>query len=114
MADSPIRVTIFDHTTLEHCSVRCGVERMRDEVDFIAQHLNNRYGAGVEVEYIDLAHSPQHVEIRERIRAQNLPLPVVAINGVFRLAGSLQYRAIADGIEALLELGHRGRAKLER
>ena len=111
MAASSIRVTIFDHTTMEHCSVRCGVELMEDEVGFIAEQLKNRYGEGVEVEYIDLAHSPQHLEMRERIRAQNLPLPVVAINGALRLAGSLQYRAIADAIEALLELGHRGRAK---
>lgn len=113
MALSPIRVTIFDHTTQEHCSVHCGVERMQDEVAFIAEHLKNRYGEGVEVEYIDLAHSPQNDEVRDRIGAQNLPLPVVAINGVLKLAGSLQYRIIADAIEALLEAGQMSRAKLE-
>ena len=113
MAVAPIRVTIFDHTTHEHCSLHCGVERMQDEVAFIAEHLKNRFGEGVEVEYIDLAHSPQNDEVRDRIRAQNLPLPVVAINGVFKLAGSVEYRVIADAIEALLEAGQRRRAKPE-
>jgi len=56
------------------------------------------------VEYIDLAES-ENDDIMEKIRAQELPLPVVAINGVFRLAGGAGYRDIVELIETLKEVG---------
>jgi hypothetical protein len=41
----------------------------------------------------------------ERIRAHNLPLPLVAINGVFKLSGSIEFRAVKEAIEAQMEVG---------
>jgi disulfide oxidoreductase YuzD len=101
----PIRITIFDHSGEEHCPGQCGLDRLQDEIAFVTEHLKRRYGDQVAVEYIDLAKSPQHEAIMERIRAHNLPLPLVAINGVFKLSGSIEFRAVKEAIEAQMEVG---------
>lgn len=105
MTSVPIRVTIFDHSKEEHCSGYCGAVWSQDEVAFVSEHLKRRYADAVEVEYIDLAHSPQNEEVMRRIKAHNLLLPVVAINGVFKLSGSVEYRAILEAVEVQREVG---------
>lgn len=105
MASELIRVTIFDHSGEEHCPGQCGRNRLRDEIAFVAEHLKRRFGDRVAVEYVDLAQSPQHEAVMEKIKAHNLPLPVVAINGVFKLSGSVEFRAIKEAIEAETEVG---------
>lgn len=105
MTSEPIRVTIFDHSGEEHCSRRCGLDRLQDEIAFVIEHMKRRFGDKVAVEYIDLAQSSQHEAVMEKIRAHNLSLPVVAINGVFRLSGGVEFRTIKDAIEAQIEVG---------
>ncbi len=105
MNPAPIRVTIFDHSGEEHCSGQCGLDRLQDEIAFVTEHLKRRFGDQVAVEYIDLAESPRHEALMEKIRAHNLPMPVVAINGVFKLSGSVEFRTIKEAIEAQMEVG---------
>ena len=53
-----------------------------------------RHGARVLVEYVDLgepAGKAAHAELLERIEAEGLPYPLVAVNGTLRLAGSAHY-----------------------
>lgn len=99
-----VRVTIFDHSKEEHCSGYCGVAWSLEEIAFVTEHLKRKYGDGVEVEYIDLARSEAPPEIIDRVRTYNLPLPVVAINGVLKLSGCVEYRAIMEAIEAQREV----------
>jgi disulfide oxidoreductase YuzD len=101
----PIRVTIFDHSEEEHCSGLCRVAWSVEEVAFVTEHLKRKYGNEIEVEYIDLAESPQNSDVMEKIRTKNIPLPVVAINGVLKLSGSVEIRAIKEAIEAQIEVG---------
>ena len=105
MTSEPIRVTIFDHSREEHCSGQCGLDRLQDEIAFVTEHLKRSFGDQVAVEYIDLAEPPQHEAVMEKIRAHNLPLPVVAINGIFKLSGSIEFRAVKEAIEAQMEVG---------
>ena len=105
MTSAPIRVTIFDHSREEHCSGQCGLDRLQDEIAFVTEHLKGSFGNQVAVEYIDLAESPQHEAVMDKIRAHNLPLPVVAINDIFKLSGSIEFRAVKEAIEAQMEVG---------
>jgi len=103
MTSAPIRVTIFDNTGETQCSGCYRINRSLEGIAVVIQQLKGRYGDQVEVDYIDLAEEDS--DVMEKIRAQNLPLPVVAINGVFRLAGGAGYREIAEIIETLKEVG---------
>jgi disulfide oxidoreductase YuzD len=105
VTSAPIKITIFDHSREEHCSGQCGPDRLQDEIAFVTEHLKRSFGDQVAVEYIDLAESPQHEAVMEKIRAHNLPLPVVAINGIFKLSGSIEFRAVKEAIEAQMEVG---------
>lgn len=102
---SPIRVTIFDDAGEAQCAGCYQVGRSLEEVTFVIAHLKRKYGEGVAVEYVDLAEDLENSDVVARIRAQNLPLPVVAIDGVTRLAGNVEYRAIVEAIEAQREVG---------
>jgi len=104
MTSAPIQVTIFDNTGETQCSGCYRIGRSLEEIAVVTQHLKRRYGDEVEVEYIDLVES-ESGDVMEQIRAQNLPLPVVAINGVLRLAGSVEYREIMEVIDTLKEVG---------
>lgn len=103
-----VHVAIFDDSRGEHCSAPCGIPESGEEaIQFVAERLHDVYGNAVQVESFDLAQPLTHrqnAEVVERIRAQNLPLPLVAINGVPRLSGSIEYRAIVDAIEAQREI----------
>jgi len=105
MTSAPIRVTIFDNAGETQCTGCYRISRSLEEIAVVIQNLRRKYGDEVEVEYIDLAESPESSDVMEQIRAQNLPSPVVAINGVLRLAGSVEYREIMEVIETLKEVG---------
>lgn len=101
-----VKVTIFDHSQEEHCPWRCGVDWSGEAVAFLTELLKGKYGDEVEVEYVDLAgaQSGERQGVRDRIKARELPLPVVAINGEFRLSGGVDYRSILDAVEAQWEM----------
>ena len=71
-------------------------------------YVQQRYGPSVQVDYIDLGKAEAGEEFQELlalIADQNLPYPLVAINGQLRLAGSADYyRVIALVEEALQEV----------
>ena len=104
MTSAPIRVSIFDNTGEAQCTGCYRPNRSLEQIAVVTQQLKGKYGDEVEVEYIDLAEL-ENDDIMEKIRAQELPLPVVAINGVFRLAGGAGYRDIVELIETLKEVG---------
>lgn len=64
-----------------------------------------RYGPGIEVEYVDLADAQAQTEFHDLlavIRDQDLPYPLVALNGQLRLAGSVDYHRVAPLVEELV------------
>lgn len=69
----------------------------------VAQHLRKRYGDAIKVEYYDLGKEPDREkfpEISKLIEDKDLPVPVVAINGVPTMAGVVDYWAIVEAIDA--------------
>ncbi|MDP2952944.1 MAG: DUF1462 family protein [Chloroflexota bacterium] len=100
------RVVIFADSQVKRCP-GCGIEcGVGEPADLVTQRLQDRFGQGVEIEYVDLSDPGARVQHEKEVRQieeQELFLPVVAIEGVFRLAGSLEYRRIAEAIEVLRE-----------
>lgn len=64
-----------------------------------------RHGSAVQVEYIDLAEpetQAQFADLLDNIQEQNLPYPLVAINGELRLAGSAHFHRVLPLVEEIL------------
>ncbi len=69
----------------------------------VANHLRRRYGDAVKLEYHDLAVDSEREkfpEVVKVIETSNVPVPVVAIDGVLRMAGLVDFWSIVDLIEA--------------
>jgi disulfide oxidoreductase YuzD len=72
-------------------------------------YLRLRHGSAVGVQYIDLAEpeaQEQFPEVLAVIEEQNLPYPLVAINGQLRLAGTAHYYRVVALVEEMLETEH--------
>ena len=64
-----------------------------------------RHGATVQEEYVDLADSDSQAkfsDVLDLVKDQNLPYPLVAINGELRLAGSAHYFRVLPLVDELL------------
>jgi disulfide oxidoreductase YuzD len=64
-----------------------------------------QHGARVQVEYVDLAEPgarEEHAAVLQRIDEQSLPYPLVAVNGVLRLAGSAHHTHLLPLVEEAL------------
>jgi len=105
-----IQVTIFDNSKGEKCEGRCGLGlSLPGEVESITELLNKLYGGRVQLEYLDLAEpsiSSLHPEIVERIRAEDLSLPLLLINGKLRISGYFDIRSLQSAIQIEIEIGH--------
>ena len=106
-----VKVSIFDDTTSSacaECAAECEFPWLPQEVAAItAAELVQRLGEEVEVEFIDLALARPggpHGEIIAQGRARPHLLPLVAINGVLRLSGSLNTERIIQVIDTLREV----------
>ena len=103
-----MRVTIFDDSGGEGCYGQCSPWGTPELARFAADLLREQSGDDVEVEYVDLA-APQgeirYPQLVAQLRTRALSLPAVAINGVLRLVGHLDYRTLVEAIDAEKEVG---------
>jgi disulfide oxidoreductase YuzD len=71
-----------------------------------AYYLKIRYGEAVRVDYVEMAdpkNQSQFPEVMAVVEEQNLPYPLVAINGRLRAAGSAHYYRVVPYVEEALE-----------
>ena len=103
-----IQVTVFDNSKGEKCEGRCGLDLSSPEaVESITELLKKLYGERVQLEYLDLAEpsiSNSHPEIVERIRVENLSLPLLLINGKLRISGYFDIRQLQSAIQIEMEI----------
>jgi disulfide oxidoreductase YuzD len=69
-------------------------------------YVQRRYGDSVQVNYVDLGRAEAKEgfgELRLLIAEQNLPYPLVAVNGQLRLAGSADYYRVIALVEEALQ-----------
>jgi len=65
----------------------------------------------VTVEYIEISSAlaaEKYPELAKALIESDLPLPAVAINGILRMVGGIDYQSIADAIEAATEQAKTG------
>ena len=69
-------------------------------------YVQQRYGSSVQVDYVDLGAADAQEEFPELlafIAEQNLPYPLVAVDGQLRLAGSADYYRVVALVEEALQ-----------
>jgi len=103
-----IRVTIIDDDKAEKCEGHCGLDLTSPRtIEEITGLLKNLYGETVELEFLDLAESTtsrSYPEIVDRIRKENLALPLLLINGNLRIAGYFDIYQLQNTIQVEIEM----------
>lgn len=103
-----ITVTIVDDSRAEHCQAQCGMSCGHDEdMTFTREHLRRRFGPDIEVDLVDLADPTardRNPDLVKLVEAMSIALPAVVIDGVVRLSGNLEFRAIAEAVEVHREV----------
>jgi disulfide oxidoreductase YuzD len=104
-----IQVTVFDNSQSEKCEGRCGLDfSAPGALQSITELLNKLYGGRVRLTYLDLAEpsiSSAHPEIIERVRVENLSLPLLLVSGKLRISGYFDFRLLQNAIQVETETG---------
>lgn len=103
-----VQVTVIDDVGSEKCDGHCGLEFSSPQVvEQVTDLLGKLYGKTVQLEYLDLAEPLTcHLfpEMVERITAEDLPLPLLLINGNLRVSGYFDIHLLQSVIQAELEM----------
>lgn len=103
-----ILVTILDDSRAERCHAQCGMScHTEEDIAFTRDHLKRRFGQDIDVERLDVADPSiraRNENLLRQVESQGIGLPAVAINGVIRLSGNLEFRAIAEAVEVHREV----------
>jgi hypothetical protein len=107
--EAVLRVVIVNNTGSIHCQVGCGWDWSQPEHLKLAEEcLLDRYGAEVQVEYIDLIHSgglPPAGCQTEETEEEETRFPRLLINGKMKIAGDFDMRMLLDAVEVVAEMG---------
>jgi len=103
-----IKIVIADDRKVKECNVGCGMDWSSAETITLAkQQIKDRFGYGMQLEYFDLSEgvSRQHaLELQQKVKDKNLPLPLLIINGEPRISGRFDIRMLIDAIDAEMEI----------
>lgn len=99
--DNPLEDIIFDRDELESSVTN------RQLTEELKKEMNHFYPSVVFVEYIDLFMDGEEEfeEIRELLRLGVINTPVVLINGMLKIQGSIPTSLIKEEVEMLLSSG---------
>lgn len=102
------KVTVIDDTEADKCEGHCGLEFSSPQViGQTTEQLRNLFGEIVQLEYLDLGGPVAdrlYPEMVQRVRAENLPLPLLLINGNLRVSGYFDIDLLKRVIQADLEM----------
>ena len=108
MARKNIHILIIDDSNAEKCDSRCGVDwSLAQNLALARERSNERFGNQINVQYLDLsqpATNNRAQEWRRRVSQENLPLPLLVINGGVRISGQFDLRMLLDAIDAQREI----------
>ena len=104
-----IQITVLDDSSREKCDAACGVDWSSAEaLDLASQRMKDRFGEEVRLTYLDLAKAMANaltLKWKQAIKDKGLSLPLLLINGKFRISGEFDIRQLLDAIEAEIEIG---------
>ena len=108
MDETVVQITIVDDSCREKCDFRCGIDWSSDEVITRASdRIKDRFGSKIKLDYLDMAEPVTNryaLELSRRARKENLPLPLLLIDGQPRISGEFDIRLLLDAIETELEI----------
>lgn len=108
MIKHTIEIVIMDDSKSEKCDAHCGVDWSSAEAIAQArQQIKERFGEGIQLEYLDLAKAATNhpaLELNQAIRNRNLSLPILLINGEPRISGEFDIRLLLDVIDTEREI----------
>lgn len=106
MVKHTIKTIIVDNSKGEKCNARCGIDWSSAEVLARArEEINNRFGDGVQLEYLDTAIATNGCPGPElEHAARNNTLPLLFINGELKIAGEFDIRLLLDAIDIEMEI----------
>ena len=105
-----INITIADDSKNEGCDAHCGVDWASAKAIALAtKQIKDRFGDRIEIElhYLDLAEpvtDPRALELNQAIEKENLPFPILIIDGKPRISGQFDIRMLLDSIDAEIEI----------
>ena len=100
-------VTILDDPARPACEARCGLDLSSEEVRrSTAESLRGRFGRRVELQYtaLDAPGAAVPPEIARRLRAGDLVMPLLLVNGKPRISGYFDLHALQEVIQAEIEM----------
>ena len=110
MAKHTIQVTIVYNGKgkSEECDAHCGIDWSSAEtITLINERIKERFGDRVKLDYLDLSkpRTNHHVpELNLVTKNENLPLPLLVINGQSIISGQFDIRLLLDAIDAEIEI----------
>ena len=108
--DKPeIKAVIIDDSRHEQCQGHCGLDwSLPENLELAWVRLRERFGDQTRLDYYDLANktvSSDAWQLGLSTKAENLPLPVLIINGEPKISGPFDIRQLLDAIDAEIEIG---------
>ena len=103
-----MQITVMDDSKAEKCEVHCGIDwSSKEAITLINQRIKERFGGRVKLEYLDLSkpRTGRALELNQLVKDENLPLPLLVINGQPRILGQFDIRHLLDAIDAEMEIG---------
>ena len=108
LAECAMQITIVDDSKGKGCEVNCGVDWSSDEtVALASQQMKDRFGDGIQLKYLDLSKrvTNEHtVEVKRRVRDENLSLPILLVNDKLRISGQFDVRLLLDIVDTEREI----------
>lgn len=106
MSEPDIEATIIADSRIKPCDAECGIDwSAASSVTLAKLRIKERFGDRVRLDYLDLPKATDSRRIQELKPAiQDLPLPVLLINGHPRIYGEFDIRRLLDVIQAEMEI----------
>lgn len=108
MAQRPLHVTVYYEIHPPQAGACCGASPSSGELaEHVVEHLNQRYGDNVELEFLDLSDAQVRLrnhELAKRIGEGEALLPLITVEGVPRLWGAADFWSIVKAIDTHREV----------
>lgn len=106
MPESSIQITILNDNRQASCEADCGIDwSSADNTELASQQIRNRFSGEINLVYRELADADDGLqEWKNRIKNNNLSLPLLIINNQLRISGPFDIRQLLDTIEAEIEI----------
>ncbi len=106
MPERSIQITILNDKQKVLCEADCGTDwSLSEAIELASEQIKERFDKETNLEYVELAQANTDIqEWKNRIKTNNLSLPLLIINGQLRISGPFDIRQLLDTIEAEIEI----------